>query len=224
MRLNYYHYTSGVIPRKHFQQISKLLFRITKSNGIIQILDFEQTHMKKREESREQTLPQTGEFNPNSLQLIWGKPMFDGQELSIFFINIPRSRFLIEKIFKVLEAHEAMFIEIPKSGQIHNETMALTEKINEYRIIIRRSFYNLDSKIRPYYAPREVRLVDEVKFQEEFNGMGNSGAKGTNSGYFNGRTRGSLHFANRRGAPAESSVQNAERGNEQVATQQNQKV
>jgi hypothetical protein len=190
MRLNYYHYTSGVIPRKHFQQISKLLFRITKSNGIIQILDFDQAHLKSKpfcvfkrvtkevEESRKQQKHNTGEFNPNSAELIWGKPMFEGQDLSIFFINIPRSRFLIEKIFKVLEAHEAMFIEIPKTSNIHHETMSLTEKINEYRIIIRRSFYNLDSKIRPYYAPREVRLVDEVKFEEEFDGLGSPKCEG----------------------------------------------
>ena len=180
MRLNYYHYTSGVIPRKHFQQISKLLFRITKSNGIIQILDFDQTHLKSKErvtveaeDTRKKQMKKTGEFNPSSPEHIWGKPMMEGQDLSIFFINIPRSRFLIEKIFKVLESHEALFIEIPKTNNIGNEVQSLDEKIYEYRIIINRSFYNLDSKIRSYYAPREVRLVDEVRFEEEFDGLGN---------------------------------------------------
>ena len=48
MHTSYYHYTSGVFPRKHLQQISRLLFRITKTNGIIQILDFDQTHLKSR--------------------------------------------------------------------------------------------------------------------------------------------------------------------------------
>ena len=46
MRTNYYHYTSGVFPRRFCQQINRLLFRITKSNGIIQILDFDQTQLK----------------------------------------------------------------------------------------------------------------------------------------------------------------------------------
>lgn len=187
MKLNYYHYTSGVFPRKHFHQISKLLFRITKSNGIIQILDFEQTHLKSRwikgiteevEESRKKQKKKTGEFDPTSEELIWGKPTFDGQDLSIFFINIPRSRFLIEKIFKVLEAHEALFIEIPKSSNIIQETMNLTEKINEYRIIIRNSVTNLDTKIRPYYVPREVRLEDQAKFEEEFEGTGSPNSQG----------------------------------------------
>lgn len=48
MRTNYYHYTSGVFPRKFCQQINRLLFRITKSNGIIQILDFDQTQLKSK--------------------------------------------------------------------------------------------------------------------------------------------------------------------------------
>jgi hypothetical protein len=48
MRMNYYHYTSGVFPRKYFQQINRLLFRITKSNAIIQIFKFDQTQLKSR--------------------------------------------------------------------------------------------------------------------------------------------------------------------------------
>lgn len=120
----------------------------------------------------------TGEFNNNSPELIWGKPTFQGEELSIFFINIPRSRFLISKIFKVLQSHEAMFIEIPKPDCINDEIMNLTGRINEYRIILRRSYFNLDSKIRPYYTPKEVKLVDEVKFQNNFDGFGNPSNEG----------------------------------------------
>jgi len=71
-----------------------------------------------------------------------------------------------------------MFIEIPKPKNIHDEIIGLTSKINEYRIIIRRSFFNLDSKIRPYYAPKEVRLIDEVKFQNDFDGLGNPKSDG----------------------------------------------
>ena len=110
--------------------------------------------------------------------MIWGKPTFNGEELSIFFINIPRSRFLISKIFKVLESHEAMFIEIPKPDLINDEVMNLTERINEYRIVLRRSHFNLDSKIRPYYTPKEIKLVDELKFQNNFEGFGSSSKEG----------------------------------------------
>lgn len=134
--------------------------------------------------------PALGEFGPSSPKLVWGQPTFGGEELSIFFINIPRSRFLISRIFKVLEAHEAQFIEIPKPTQLHGEVMALTEKINEYRVVIRRSFFNLDSKIRPYYAPKEVRLLDEARFQSDFDGLGEAPGEGGLT-----RARGRLHFA-----------------------------
>lgn len=151
--------------------------------------------------------------------------MYEGQELSIFFINIPRSRFLISKIFKVLEAHEVTFIEIPKPSNLHNEVMNLTEKINEYRIIIRRSFYNLDSKIRPYYAPQEVRLVDEVQFQSDFEGIGSSNLQGgIVICQLTLRTQGNLHFAHRRGAFVMSEIPTPQPGNEQATPQQNQEV
>lgn len=71
-----------------------------------------------------------------------------------------------------------MFIEIPKLEAINDEVMSLTERINEYRIVLRRSHFNLDSKIRPYYTPKEVKLVDEVKFQNNFEGFGNPSTEG----------------------------------------------
>jgi len=71
-----------------------------------------------------------------------------------------------------------MFIEIPKPDDIDDEIINLTGRINEYRIIIRRSYFNLDSKIRPYYTPKEVKLIDEVKFQNNFDGFGNDSKQG----------------------------------------------
>lgn len=224
MHMSYCHFTSGVFPRKYNQQINRLLFRITKSNAFIQILDFDQTQLKSRsyletEDALKSNKNATGEFNPTSPKLVWGEPTFEGQELSIFFINIPRSRYLISRIFKILEAHEALFIEIPKPSQVHNEVMNLTGRINEYRVIIRRSFFNLDSKIRPYYAPKEVRLVDDARFQNDFNGLGSDKTEGDLT-----RARGRVHLAHRRNPPAQSALQNPERGNEQAPFDQNTQV
>lgn len=107
-----------------------------------------------------------------SPELIWGKPVQDGEDLSIFFINIPRSKLLIRKIFKILNHHQSIFLEIPKSEEIHNEILNLTEKINEYRIVVRRSYFNLDAKIKPYYFPRRIKAADQVRFNGDFSGLG----------------------------------------------------
>ena len=40
---NGYFFTSGIIPRRLAYQVNKLLFRLSKDNAIIQILDFDQT-------------------------------------------------------------------------------------------------------------------------------------------------------------------------------------
>lgn len=47
MRYNCYYYTSGVFPKKHLQTLSRLLFRLTKSNAIVQILEFHQFSREK---------------------------------------------------------------------------------------------------------------------------------------------------------------------------------
>lgn len=117
------------------------------------------------------------EFKQDSPVMILGSPPLEGQELAIFFINIPNSKQLIRKIFKVLQMHESLFLEIPTTSKMKNEIDGLGEKILEFRKVIRRSYFNLDAKIRPYYVPIEVKASYTMDFKIDYSGMGNGKTK-----------------------------------------------
>lgn len=102
----------------------------------------------------------------------------EGQDLSIFFINIPGSRKLITHIFKLLNAHQAMFLEIPQPNHLHNELISLDEKIGELRIVIRKSFFNLDEKLKIYYNSREIEEDKNIYQGNDFYGSGDKPQKG----------------------------------------------
>lgn len=106
--------------------------------------------------------------------LVWGKPVLEGQDLSIFFINIPGSKKLINQIFKILNTHQAMYLEIPQKEKLHNEILSLDEKIGELRIVMRKSFFNLDEKLKVYYKARKIEQSDENIFNNDFYGLGDS--------------------------------------------------
>lgn len=102
----------------------------------------------------------------------------DGQDLSIFFINIPGSKKLITHIFKLLNAHQAMFLEIPQPNHLHNELLSLDEKIGELRIVIRKSYFNLDEKLKVYYDTRLIEEDENVYQENDFYGGVDSSQKG----------------------------------------------
>lgn len=117
------------------------------------------------------------EFKQDSPVMVLGSPPLNGEELAIFFINIPNSKQLIRRIFKVLQMHEALFLEIPKSNKTQTEIERLGEKILEFRKVIRRSYFNLDAKIRPYYVPTQIKASYNMDFKTDFSGMGNDKKK-----------------------------------------------
>ena len=87
----------------------------------------------------------------------------DDQDLSIFYINIPKSKVLICRIFKILKAHEAIFIEIPKPEFMDDKIHEMTSTVHDLRIVIRKGYSDLNDKIRVYYTPQEI-VVKEIGF------------------------------------------------------------
>ena len=92
----------------------------------------------------------------------------EGEDLSIFFINIPSSKKLITQIFKMLTTHQAVFLEIPSKDQLHNEILSLDEKIGELRIVIRKSSFGLDEKLEVYYNSRAIEEPEDNLYETDF--------------------------------------------------------